>query len=396
MINVGFMLNFPIEYKGGINYLKNLFYAIQQCKDTEVRVVLFVPDNMDDEYVTIFSPHAKIIRTKILKRKSFPWLLSRIGEKYFKYDPLAYFLLKRNNIRCISHSNYVCPDKKIKTINWIPDFQYLHFPDFWTSKQLSETSKLHKYLIKGSDKIVLSSYDAFNDFKTRYGNMSQKVEVIHFVSQPPANHADVSQQVSNVYKTNDLPYFYLPNQFWTHKNHIAVFKACEILVRKGYNFQLLTSGHMKDFRGNDDHISHLIDYVKENNLENVIKFLGLISYTDVFDLITNATALVNPSYFEGWSSTVEEAKSVGTLTLLSNIPVHKEQNPSGARFFNPDSPVELAKIMEDVLINKIPFVKASPKVLKEQLDNRTKIFGQKYIDLVKNLTLPANAKRNSR
>ncbi|ASU33650.1 glycosyltransferase family 4 protein [Mucilaginibacter xinganensis] len=395
MINIGFMLNFPVEYKGGINYLKNLFYAIQQCKDTDVSVILFVPDDTDDEYVAIFSPYAKIIRTKILKRKSFPWLLSRIGEKYFGYDPLVHFLLKKNNISCISHSNYVCPDKKIKTINWIPDFQYLHLPDLWTAKQLSETSRLHKYLIEGSDKIVLSSFDAFNDFKTKYDKISKKVEVIHFVSQPVANQGGTSKPENKGYKTNDVPYFYLPNQFWTHKNHITAFKACEILINRGHKFQLITSGHMKDFRSNDDHIAQLVKYVKENNLDQVIKFLGLIPYTDVFELIKNAAALVNPSYFEGWSSTVEEAKSVGTLTLLSDIPVHKEQNPQGARFFDPDSPAELAQIMEDVLINKIPFFKASPKVLKEQLDNRTIIFGQKYIDLVKNLTSPANAERHS-
>ncbi len=38
-----------------------------------------------------------------------------------------------------------------------------------------------------------------------------------------------------------------------------------------------------------------------------------------------STALINPSQFEGWSTTVEEAKSLGVKMLLSDLEVHKEQ-----------------------------------------------------------------------
>ena len=41
----------------------------------------------------------------------------------------------------------------------------------------------------------------------------------------------------------------------------------------------------------------------------------------------HSIALINPSKFEGRSSTVEQGKSMGEKIILSTIPVHKEQKP---------------------------------------------------------------------
>ena len=54
----------------------------------------------------------------------------------------------------------------------------------------------------------------------------------------------------------------------------------------------------------------------------------------MYTLNANCVALINPSFFEGWSTTVEEAKSLGTKMILSNIELHKEQAKE-AMFFDP-------------------------------------------------------------
>lgn len=386
MINIGFLLNFPVEYKGGINYIKNLFYAVNKYHNHEVKITLFVPKNISKEYIAVFEPLANIVYTPIFQRRTFLWLLSRVSEKYLGFDYLVYNLLKKHAIDCISHSNYVYPFKSIKTINWIPDFQYLHYPNLWPTKQLTDTKKLHNYLVKKSEKIVLSSYSAYTDYKTVYPEFESKVKVLHFVSQPYQVLTESDFDATRVKKyVDDMPYFYVPNQFWAHKNHIVVFKACKILKDKGYKFRLLTSGFMKDYRSSNDPVVKLLEYVKDNDLEPVISNLGLIPYQDVFNLIINAKALINPSYFEGWSSTVEEAKTVGTLTLLSDIPVHREQDPLNAHFFNPDNEMQLAMIMEQVLSGQIVYNRPSIEALNKQLDNRTQQFGQGYVNLVKQL-----------
>lgn len=390
MICVAFFLNFSTEYKGGINYLKNLFIAIEKVEGSDKKLLLFVPKNISKEYINLFSPYCTIIETNVIKRNTIPWLIDKVLDKLISFRPFTELLIKKHSVKVLSHSYYVPRLIKVNTINWIPDFQYLHYPNLWTKKQLVYSTNLFSNLIVDSDKIILSSNDSFNDFKSIHPEMEHKVEVINFVSQPQQPLATIEFETQNAvikkYDLEGVPFFYLPNQFWEHKNHLTVFKACKYLVSEGYAFQLITSGYMKDYRSGDNHIANLINYVKDNGLEKTIKFLELIPYEDVFGLIINTNALINPSYFEGWSSTVEEAKSVGTLTLLSDIPVHREQNPVNAQYFNPDEPSQLAQLMKDVLTGKIIHKRPSISFLQDQLDSKTVIFGQKYISLVKSFT----------
>ena len=62
-------------------------------------------------------------------------------------------------------------------------------------------------------------------------------------------------------------------------------------------------------------------------------------------LMKNSIAVINPSLFEGWSSTFEQAKSYGKKIILSNINVHVEQNPNGAEYFHPTNANQLSKIL---------------------------------------------------
>lgn len=60
----------------------------------------------------------------------------------------------------------------------------------------------------------------------------------------------------------------------------------------------------------------------------------------------NSISVINPSFFEGWNSTVEECKSIGKNIILSNLNVHLEQDPPGAIFFDPNNAEELADILD--------------------------------------------------
>jgi len=388
MIKVGFLLNFPLDYKGGINYLKNLFYAVHSFQKDNIEITLFVSSDISDEYINMFSPYAKIVKTSILKRKSPLWFISKVSGRFFDYDIITYKLLKKHNIEVVSHSNFVFPSKKFKTLNWIPDFQYVHYPNLWTEGQLKATEKLHENLIKKSDAIVLSSYAAFDDFKINHLKYQEKVNVLNFVSQPDKSlefllENDENEKVKSTYNI-DRFFFYVPNQFWSHKNHLIVFEALKILKDKGLDPLIVTSGLMSDYRNGNNHVADLLKYVSNNSLEKNILFLGLIPYGDVIKLILAANCVINPSYFEGWSSTVEEAKTVGKTILLSNIPVHIEQAPQFGIYFDPTNAVELAAKMEDI-INKRSVKTLSVEELRTILDNRTKDFGLKYCEILKSV-----------
>ena len=66
----------------------------------------------------------------------------------------------------------------------------------------------------------------------------------------------------------------------------------------------------------------------------------------------NAIYLINPSKSEGWNSAVEEAKSLNTRVLASNLKVHKEQLGSKGIYFDVNSYKKLSKILKKVFFNK--------------------------------------------
>ena len=89
-------------------------------------------------------------------------------------------------------------------------------------------------------------------------------------------------------------------------------------------------------------------------VRGAFRVLGLVPYEHVTALSRDSQALINPSLFEGWSTTVEEAKSMGKRILLSRIPVHVEQDPPGGTFFDPADPDELAALMEEAYTREDP------------------------------------------
>lgn len=385
MIKVAFLLNFPLDYKGGVNYLKNLFYATHKYNKDKVQIILFVSTDIDSEYISMFSPYCKIIKTKLLKRNSFPWFLSKVSGRLFNWDIFTYAVLAKYTINITSHSNFISPVKKIRTINWIPDFQYIHYPDLWTDSQLKSTKKLHSNLTKNSDAIVLSSHSAFEDYKINHLNYLQKVKVLNFVSQPDQEieillNNKEEAQIKHTYNLHS-PFFYMPNQFWSHKNHKVVFEAVKRLKNKGFNPLVVTSGLMNDYRNGNNHVENLQKFVNDNSLNDNIIFLGLIPYNHVIKLILLSDCIINPSFFEGWSSTVEEAKTFGKKILLSNISVHVEQSPEFGTYFDPNNSFELSDKMEEIL-KESSVTKLNVGKIKFDLDNRTKIFASEYYQIL--------------
>jgi len=97
-----------------------------------------------------------------------------------------------------------------------------------------------------------------------------------------------------------------------------------------------------------DHYRKLQNFVQENQLQRNFRVLGKVPYSVVVGLMIRCKALLNPSLFEGWNTMVEEAKTLGKQIILSDLPVHKEQNPRGGVFFKSGSIDDLACKMERV------------------------------------------------
>ena len=75
------------------------------------------------------------------------------------------------------------------------------------------------------------------------------------------------------------------------------------------------------------------------------RVLGLIPKRNQMALLKEATAVIQPSLFEGWSTIVEEARLLNKRRIVSDIIVHREQAWDDVIFFDPHEARSLADAM---------------------------------------------------
>jgi glycosyltransferase involved in cell wall biosynthesis len=187
---------------------------------------------------------------------------------------------------------------------------------------------------------VLSSETAADDFRRFYPEHKVTPRVWHFCSL-----LDTTKSTDQItLDKHNLPekYLYLPNQFWAHKNHITALKALVHLREEhGLDVTLVCTGAQAD-RRNETHFASLLQFIELNNLTEQVRLLGLLDRKNQVDVLRHAAAVVQPSLFEGWSTVVEDVRAIGKPIFLSDIPVHREQNPDHCIFFDAESDRQLA------------------------------------------------------
>jgi glycosyltransferase involved in cell wall biosynthesis len=93
--------------------------------------------------------------------------------------------------------------------------------------------------------------------------------------------------------------------------------------------------------------------------------------------------VLQPSLFEGWSTSVEEVKSLGKSIIVSDIPVHREQDPSFALYFDPQNPAELAEKLLKTEKEKRPGPELElEQSARAQLGRRTHAFAQTFYKII--------------
>ena len=174
-------------------------------------------------------------------------------------------------------------------------------------------------------------------------------------------------------------FFFLPNHYWKHKNHIVVFKAIKELKKKVKNITVVTSGNSNDYRF-PDHYSNLEVFIKKEKLNKNILHLGIIPIKDVYSLIKRSLAVINPSFYEGWGNTLEHAINLKKIAIISNIDVHRERFASNKLLFNPKDHIKLSKIMLNVILNQKKIEKKF-KIYKDNT-NSVKSFYNDYFKII--------------
>jgi hypothetical protein len=191
MIKVGFIGAVSKEWMGGLNYFNNLLFAIDTLKNKELQIFVFVGRKTDNQIKNMFKKYATVIEDSIFDRKSLKWFLMKIEKKIFNTNFLLENIFKRYDIQILSHTS-MTNFKNIKTINWIPDFQHIHLPQMFSEEEIKNRNNSFMQIIKESNVVVLSSFDALKDLKKFAPEFENKAKVLQFVSQPDKKYFDLN------------------------------------------------------------------------------------------------------------------------------------------------------------------------------------------------------------
>lgn len=229
-------------------------------------------------------------------------------------------------------------------VGWITDLQHRVLPHFFSAEEVLHRDALYDWLLATCTRVVCSSRSVQEDLVRFCGVGLEQTAILRFTSAVPAAAMEQAPGVTLRRLGIRRPYIYLPYQFWMHKNHRLALEAWRLIREKQDPPLLVCTGAMEDSR-DPLHVPMLLDFVEHHGLEDSVRMLGMIDRNDQWQLYRGATAVLQPSLFEGWSTSVEEAKSVGQTILLSDIPVHREQAGPQCHFFRPSDAAGLAELV---------------------------------------------------
>jgi len=390
MTRVGFLIARQAGgWLGGVSYTRNLLAAVRAAGGGIAPVILVAPG--EGAAVAAKLGADEWIETVLADQASLAFKTGRALKRLIGRDLLLERILRRHRIALLSHSGTIGRGSTIPALTWIPDFQHRRLPQFFSQTQNAARDAVFARTIADSACVVLSSADAQRDLAAFAPSAERESRVLQFVAdvRAPAGPVDPSW-------IPDEPFFLLPNQFWKHKNHVAVIRALGLLRRQGSPARVIATGLMEDDR-HPGYVDELRALIATEGVEADFDARGIVSLDELGALYRAAAAVVNPSYFEGWSTSVEEAKSLGKRVILSDIPVHREQAPPRGVYVDADDWAALAEVMAATVAAHDPAVEAAAMVAAlAELPARIRAFGATYCTIVADVVAEAAAKHGRR
>ncbi len=346
------------RWRGGVIYTHNLVRALARLPENErPKITLFCRGTAElfeevaelaDKVVVYDSPLDRFFRGtrfEIAAQRVHASLWAALRRES---APELAKVARREGVEAIFPVSVPYTRLLPNAIAWIPDLQHCFLPEFFSRLARAARDKAFPALLRDPKRhVVFSSRCALEDAVRAYGPPLAQTHILHFTTVPLEPW--FQDPAPFVAKYNLPPnYVILCNQFWIHKDHITAFKAVAKLKTQGVRVDLVCTGPTKDNR-HPEFFPKLQSQIKAMGIESQVHIVGMIPRVDQVCLIRASQAVLQPSQFEGWSTVIEDARSVAKPVIASDFSVHLEQNAPGSVFFHMGDADDCARVMAHFL-----------------------------------------------
>ena len=244
-------------------------------------------------------------------------------------------------------------DLKCKTVVTIHDTIFKVNPELYSPVDRWIYDKKWKHSCRNADLIIAVSEHTRNDIIEYYRADPERIRVI----PPPV---DFNAEVSSTKLDEVKRSFNLPDEFLLFVSSITERKNLSGLLQA---LQMMSPGERPPLVivGTGNQESLLKQYVVDHDLSKEIHWVGHVNNTELPAFYHLATALVYPSFYEGFGLPIVEALLCNTPVITSKTSSMPEAAGPGAILIDPHEPESIKEAISELL---------SDKDLQIQLANR--------------------------
>lgn len=278
-------------------------------------------------------------------------------------------------------------------IGWVPDFQHRYLPQFFSHEELVRRERATSRLMQRTDAIMLSSHTALQHLLEVDSDAELTTRVVPFPSQfgiqPPVRPGPDTATKYNLPERFGI----CINQFWRHKNHLTLVEAIGRLRLQGTEIPVVLVGTPQDSRTPDNRpVSEVLQAIARHDVRDLVTVLGHVPRDELVALLRQADFVVQPSLFEGWNTTIEDAKALGKAIICSDIPIHREQAPDAHGYFPAQDATALAALLASTWAEVDTRRCTSEAAALTEASRRAETYGKELLNLL-NLAVNLHKRR---
>lgn len=240
-----------------------------------------------------------------------------------------------------------------KSVVTIHDLIHERYPEQYNAIDVKIYSKKFRNACTNADKVIAISEQTKQDIIEFYKTPEEKITVCYQSCNPSFGKEVSIEEKQRVKKQYSLPdeYFLSVGSIIGRKNLLNSCKAI-FLLRNEFSIPLVVIGDGGKYK------QQVKDFIKQNGLEEKIIFLSespsakssksFQSAADFPAIYQSATAMIYPSFFEGFGIPVLEALWSKVPVITSNVSCLPEAGGNGAYYVNPVSAEEIAAGMKKI------------------------------------------------